>query len=76
MTINTCVLSLLFALPVSTAAAQTQPGPIVNGRQPQPTAQKVESKSGNRSREQDARDQSNIDRLYDQIMRAAAPQRR
>lgn len=71
MIIKRCLLSLPFALLIATAAAQTQTGSIVNGRRPQPTVQQVESRAGYRARERDARVQSDIDRLYDEIMRAA-----
>jgi hypothetical protein len=76
MIIKACLLSLSFALLIGSAAAQTRPRPIVNGRQPQPTEQQLENREGHRVRERDVRVQSDIDRLYDEITRAATPQRR
>jgi hypothetical protein len=74
MIVKTCLLSLPFALLIGTAAAQTGPWPIVNGRQPQATELQVESKQANKARERDVPVQPEIDRLYDEIMRAAKPQ--
>ena len=76
MIIKTYLLSLSFALLIGSAAAQTRPGPIVNGRQPPPTEQQVESREASRARGRDVRVQPDIDRLYDEIIRAATPQRR
>jgi hypothetical protein len=76
MIIKTCLLSLSLALFIGSAAAQSRQGPIVNGRQPQPTEQQVESREDFRPRDRDVRVRSDIDRLYDAIMRAATPQRR
>jgi hypothetical protein len=73
MNIKTCLLSLSFALLVGTAAAQTQLWPIVNGHQAQPTEQEVESREGYGARAREARVQSDIDGLYEEIIRAAAP---
>jgi len=76
MIIKACLLSSSFALFIGNAAAQTRPWPIINGRQPQPTEQQVESKGGYGARQRDVRVQSDIDRLYDEIMRGATSQRR
>jgi hypothetical protein len=72
MIIKTCALSLSAALFASVAAAQTLSSPTVNGRQLQPTEQQVESREGNRARAWDAHVQSEINRLYGEITRAAA----
>jgi hypothetical protein len=76
MIIKTCLLSLSFALFIGSAAAQTRHAPIANGRQPQPTERQVESREGYRPLDWDVPVRSDIDRLYDEIMRAATPQRR
>ena len=76
MIIKTCLLSLAFALLIGSAAAQTRPGPIVNGSQPPPTEPQVDSSEAARARERNARVPPDIDRLYDEIMRAATPQPR
>ena len=76
MIIKTCLLPLSFALLIGSAAAQTRPSPIVNGGQPPPTEQQVDSREAGRARERDVRIPPDIDRLYDEIMRAATPQPR
>jgi hypothetical protein len=64
--ITMCVLLLSSMLFIGAAAAQTPYGPTVNGRQLQPTQQQLESK-WNRWND---RDQPEVDRLYNVIMRA------
>jgi hypothetical protein len=70
--ITTCLLSLLSALFVGVAAAQTLSGPTINDHQLQPTQQQVDSRENDDARQRDRAVQSEIDRLYDEIMRAAA----
>ena len=65
MLIKTSVLSLF----VGAAAVQTRSWPIVDGRQPQPTQQQVDSRVDDRARQRSRGVQSEIDRLYDEIMR-------
>jgi hypothetical protein len=70
--IKTCVFSLSLALCAGLATAQTKPGPIVNGRHLQPSQQQVDNLEDYGIRQQDRAVQSEIDRLYDEIMRVAA----
>jgi hypothetical protein len=76
MIIERCLLSLSLALFIGVAAAQTPPGPIVDGRRPQPTQQQVDSKEDDSARQWHRGVQSEIDRLYDEVMRASAPRGR
>jgi hypothetical protein len=76
MVIERCLLSLSLMLFIGVAAAQTPSGPIVDGRRPQPTQQQVDSREDNRARQWNRGVQSEIDRLYDEVMRASAPQGR
>ena len=76
MIIKAYLLSLSLALFIGVAAAQTPSGPIVDGRQLQPTQQQVDSKQDNRARQRNRDVQSQIDRLYDEILRASAPRGR
>jgi hypothetical protein len=84
--IKTCMLSLAAALLVGVAGAQTWSEPAV-GRQPQlsplhvgsvegrrlqPARQPVGSNEANTAGKQDRAAQSEIDHLYNEIMRAAA----
>ena len=69
MLIKTSVLSLSLALFIGAAAAQARSWPIVEGRQLQPTQQQVDSKGDDRARQWSRGVQSEIDRLYDEIMR-------
>ena len=69
MLIKTSVLSLSLALFIAVTAPQAQSWPIVQGRHLQPTQQQVDSKGDERARQQSRRVQSEIDRLYDEIMR-------
>jgi hypothetical protein len=74
--IKTCLLSLSLALFMGVAAAQPSSWPIANGRRPQPTQQQIDSREDNTARQWNRSVQSDIDRLYDEIMRASAPQGR
>ena len=67
----TCLLSLSSALPMGAAVAQTPTWPIVNGRQLQPTQQQIDTRNADRTREWNRRVQSDVDRLYDELMREA-----
>jgi hypothetical protein len=67
-----CLLSLSLALTLGIAAAQTPPGPVVNGRHLQPTQQQVDNREDYGARQRDRAVQSEVDHLYDEIMRAAA----
>jgi hypothetical protein len=68
MLIKTSVLSLSLALFIGVAAAQAPSWPIVNGRHLQPTQQQVDSRIDDRARQWSRDVQSEIDRLYDEIM--------
>ena len=68
MLIKTSVLSLSLALLIGAAAAQARSWPIVAGRQLQPTQQQVDSRVDDRARQRSRDVQSEIDRLYDEIM--------
>ena len=76
MTLKASALSLSFAFFIGTAVAQTPSGPIVNGRHLQPTQQQVDSREGYAGRQWNARVQSDIDRLYDEITGAATTHHR
>ena len=67
MLIKTSALSL--ALLIGVAAAQSPSWPIVQGRQLQPTQQQIDSRLDDRARQRTRGVQSEIDRLYDEIMR-------
>ena len=69
MLIKTSVFSLSLALFIGVAAAQVPSWPIVNGRHLQPTQQQVDSRIDDRSRQWSRGVQSEIDGLYDEIMR-------
>jgi hypothetical protein len=71
MLIKTSVLSLSLALFIGAAAAQPPSWPIVEGRQLQPTQQQVDSRVDDRARQWSRGVQSEIDRLYDEIMRGS-----
>jgi hypothetical protein len=70
--ITTCLLLLLSALFVGVAAAQTLSGPTTDGHHLQPTQQQADSRENDGARRRDRAIQSEIDRLCDEIMRAAA----
>ena len=76
MIIKTCLLSLSSALFISAAAAQSLPGPVVGGRHLQPTQQTIDSKEDYATLQWHRRVQPEIDRLYEEVMRASAPQAR
>jgi hypothetical protein len=69
MLIKASVLSLSLALFIGVAAAQAASWPIVNGHHLQPTQQQVDSRKDDRARQWSRGVQSEIDRLYDEIMR-------
>ena len=69
MLIKTSVLSLSLALFIGVVAAQAPPWPIVQGRHLQPTQQQFDSRVDDSAREWSRGVQSEIDRLYDEIMR-------
>jgi hypothetical protein len=69
MLIKTFVLSLSLAVLIGGAAAQPPSWPIVKGRHLQPTQQQVDSKGDETARQRSRGVQSEIDRLYDEIMR-------
>jgi hypothetical protein len=71
MVIKACALSLSLALFAGIAAAQTPSGPTIGGRHLQPTEQQVESRQGNRASAWNTHTQSEVDKLYREIMRAA-----
>lgn len=71
MILRACLLLLSSALFIGGAAAQSSTGPIVNGRHLQPTQQQIDSRKDNVP-QWDRRVQSQVDSLYDEIMRAAA----
>jgi hypothetical protein len=73
---KTSLLSLSLAFFINTAAAQPRSWPIANGRRPQPTQQQIDGRLENAAREWNRRVGSQVDRLYDEIMRAAAPSER
>jgi hypothetical protein len=67
MLIKTSALSL--ALLIGVAAAQSPSWPIVQGRQLQPTQQQIDGRLDDQARQWSRGVQSEIDRLYDEIMR-------
>lgn len=78
MIIKTCLALATSALLIGVAAAQTPSGPTGNGRQPptvgkrqlQLTRQQIDRRVDNGASQRDRAVQSEIDRLYDEIMRA------
>jgi hypothetical protein len=71
MILRTCLLFLSLVLTLGTAAAQTPSGRIVNRRHLQPPQQQVDDRQDYGVRQRDRAVQSEIDHLYDEIMRAA-----
>jgi hypothetical protein len=61
--------TLSIGLFIGAAAAQTASGPVIDGPRPQPTRPQID-------RREDDAVQREVDRLYDTVMRAAAPQTR
>jgi hypothetical protein len=60
------IQALSIAILIEAAAAQTASGPVIDGRQPQPTPAQI-------GRRGDDFVQREVDRLYDAIMRASEP---
>ena len=71
-----CLLSLSSALFVGSAAAQTLPWPIINGRQLQPTQQQVDGKRDEQARQSDRDFEWQLDRLYDELLQSSSPRGR
>ena len=69
MLIKTSVLSLSLAFSIGVAAAQAPTWPIVQGRHLQPTQQQIDSTLDHRASQWSRGVQSEIDRLYGEIMR-------
>ena len=76
MIIKTCAFSLSCVLFIGAAAAQTLPGPTVDGRHLQPTQQQVDGREDARTREWDRGVQSQVDYLYGELLRASSPEGR
>ena len=74
--LKTSLLSLSLALFIGAAAAQPPSWPIANGRRPQPTQQQIDSREDSAGRQWNRAVQSDVDRLYLEIMRASSPQGR
>jgi hypothetical protein len=70
---KTSLLSLSLALFIGAAAAQPPSWPIASGRRSQPTQQQIDSREDNAARQRNRAVQSEVDRLYDEIMRASSP---
>jgi hypothetical protein len=70
---KTSLLSLSLALFIGAAVAQPPSWPIANGRRPQPTQQQIDSREDNAARQRDRAVQSEVDQLYDLIMRGSSP---
>jgi hypothetical protein len=62
--------AVLLAITNGVAAAQMSHGPIVDGRQSQPTQAQLESTHDVQWNRWNNRVQPDVDRLYDEIMRA------
>ena len=73
---KTSLLSLSLALFIGAAAAQPPSWPIVNGRQLQPTQQQIDSREDNAARQRNRAVQSEVDRLYLEIIGASSAQGR
>jgi hypothetical protein len=61
---------------IRTAGAQTPSWPIVNGRHLQPTQQQIDSRENSKARQWDRDVRSDVDRLYDELMRDSPPRKR
>jgi hypothetical protein len=68
-------LSLMSVLFIGLAMAQEPYGPIADGRQLQPTQQQLETRRDPGWDRWNRQSQSDVDRLYGDIMRAATPPR-
>lgn len=66
-----CAVFLVFSFVTGAAAAQTASGPIVGGRQLQPTQEQVDDKVGDAGQQRSRAAQPDLDYLYNEIMRAA-----
>ena len=73
---KTSLPSISLALFIGVAAAQPPPWPIANGGRPQPTQQQNNSREDDAARQWNRAVQSEVDRLYVEIMRASSPQGR
>jgi hypothetical protein len=73
---KTSLLSLSVALFIGAAAAQPPSWPIANGRRPRPTQQQIDSREDDAARLWNRAVQSEVDRLYVEIMRASPQQGR
>ena len=73
MIIRASLLALASALCIGAAAAQTASGPVVNGHRLQPIQQQIDPRQHQRAGPRNHNVQPDIDTLYDEIMRAAAP---
>ena len=72
MLTKTCLLSLSLLLFVGVAAAQTASGPDLDGRRPQSAQQQVGRAESAAAHQRDRSAPLDIDRLYDEIMRASS----
>jgi hypothetical protein len=70
--LRTSLLSLSLAFSIGVAVAQPPSWPIVDGRRPQPTQQQIDGREDNAARQRSLATQSEVDRLYVEIMRATA----
>ena len=73
---KTSLPSISLALLIGVAAAQLPPWPIANGGRSQPTQQQINSREDDAARQWNRAVQSEVDRLYVEIMRASSPQGR
>jgi hypothetical protein len=69
---RTSLLSLSLALFIGAAAARPPSWPIANGRRPQPTQQQIDSREDNAAHQWALSVQSEVNRLYDELMRASS----
>ena len=74
--VKTSLLSLFLILFMGIAAAQPRSRPINNGRRPQPTQQEIDTRADHAARQWGRAVQPNVDRLYDEILRASEQQGR
>ena len=74
--LKTSLLALSLALFVGAAAAQPPSWPIANGRRPQPTQQQIDSRENYAARQRNYAVQTEVDRLYLEIMCEASPKGR
>jgi hypothetical protein len=69
---KTSLLPVSLALFIGAAAAQPPSWPIANGRRPQPTQQQIDDREADAARQWNRAVQSQVDRLYDEILRASS----